>query len=140
MELKVKKLNPNAKLPTYAHPGDAGMDLYAAEATTIPARGRGLVPTGIALAVPDGYVGLVWDKSSVPANYGVTKMSGVLDSGYRGEIKLVLYNTSDTDCTFEVGQKVAQLLIQPVIQPQIIEVEELDTTSRGAGGFGSTGK
>jgi dUTP pyrophosphatase len=99
-----------------------------------------MVPTGIAIAIPEGYVGLVWDKSSVPLKWGVTKMSGVLDAGYRGEILLVMHNTSDEDVAFEAGQKVAQLLIQPVVRGDIVEAAELDETSRGANGFGSTGK
>lgn len=140
MEIKVKKLKPEAKLPTYAHPGDAGMDLYAAEETTIPAHGRATVSTGVAFAIPGGYVGLVWDKSGLAAKGGITTMAGVLDAGYRGELLVVVHNTTAEDYTFEAGQKVAQMLIQPIIQAQITEATELDDTSRGEGRFGSTGK
>lgn len=140
IDVRVKKLKLEAKLPTYAHPGDAGMDLYAAEATTISAHGRGVVSTGLAFAIPDGYVGLVWDKSGLALKAGITTMAGVLDAGYRGELQVVLHNTTDTDYTFAVGDKVAQLLVQPIVQGLIAEVSDLDDTSRGVGGFGSTGK
>lgn len=140
IDVRVKKLKPEAKLPTYAHPSDAGMDLYAAEATTILAHGRGVVPTGLAFAIPDGYVGLVWDKSGLALKAGITTMAGVLDAGYRGELRVVLHNTTDTDYTFEAGDKVAQLLVEPIVQGLIVEVSDLDDTSRGDGGFGSTGK
>lgn len=140
MIIKVKKLKSAAKLPTYAHPGDAGMDLYAAEATTIPAHGRGTAPTGLAFAIPDGYAGLVWDKSGLAVKVGITTIAGVIDSSYRGELLVAVYNTTDTDYAFAVGDKVAQLLVQPIVLGEIVETNNLDDTSRGVGGFGSTGK
>lgn len=138
--LKIKKLKPEAKLPSYAHPGDAGLDLCAAEVALIPAHTRAEISTGLAFEIPDGYVGLVWDKSGLAFKKGLTTMSGVLDAGYRGELKLLVYNTTDQDYSFNVGEKVAQLLIQPIERPEIAEADSLSETSRGEGGFGSTGR
>jgi len=140
MQIPIKKLHPEATLPKYAHASDAGMDLYALENVTLNPQERKLVPTGISLAIPFGYVGLIWDKSGIAANHGLKSMGGVIDSEYRGEIKVVMHNLSDKQVVLEKGTKVAQMLIQPVHQPELIEVEELDQTNRGWGGFGSTGK
>ncbi len=139
MTIPIKKLSPAAKLPGYAHPWDAGMDLYSAETTTILPHERKLISTGIALAIPSGLVGLVWDKSGIATNHGLKTMAGVIDAGYRGEVKILVHNLSTKPYTVEAGSKIAQLLIQPVEQREIIEVEELDDTSRGEKGFGSTG-
>ncbi|HIH12989.1 TPA: dUTP diphosphatase [Candidatus Woesearchaeota archaeon] len=136
--IKIKKLSPSAILPCYAHPHDAGMDLFTCERLTLLPGERKLVLTGIAMAIPSGYVGLIWDKSGMAAK-GLKTMGGVIDSGYRGEIKIVVHNLSDQSFTFEAGTKVAQMLIQPVEQKKLLEVEELEDTSRGEGGFGSTG-
>jgi dUTP pyrophosphatase len=140
MELSIKKLHPSAKLPSYAHESDAGMDLYALEDTVVAAKKRVLIATGIAVAIPDGYVGLFWDKSGLANKHGLTVLGGVIDAGYRGELLVGLFNTSDTDYTFQAGDKVTQMLIQPVLQPTLVEVTELNDTLRGEGGFGSTGK
>lgn len=140
MELKVKKLHPDAKIPTYAHHNDAGFDLYAMESVTIPVGVRVLVGTGIAVEIPDGYVGLIWDKSGLSNNHGLKTLGGVMDAGYRGEIKVGLMNLSDEDYTITTGHKVAQMLIQKVEHAEIKEVAELTDTARGHGGFGSTGK
>jgi len=140
MHLKIKKLHPDAKLPTFAHATDAGMDLYAVAETVIPAQGRVLVPTGLAMAIPDGYVGLVWDKSGISYKAGLKVIGGVADAGYRGEIFVGIMNTTDEDYTFHKGDKVAQILIQKVEHPTIVEVDELDDTPRGDGAFGSTGR
>ncbi len=137
--LKIKKVSPSAVLPHYAHPHDAGLDLYASEMMVIPAGERKLIPTGLAMAIPAGYVGLIWDKSGMATQHGLKTMAGVIDAGYRGEIKIVMHNVSDQPYTVQAGTKIAQMLIQPVEQKQIVEVQELDDTSRGAGGFGSTG-
>lgn len=139
MTLPIKKLHPAAKLPSYAHPYDAGMDLYSAETTTIPAGERKLIPTGIAMAIPTGFVGLVWDKSGIATNHGLKTMAGVIDAGYRGEVKILVHNLSSKPYIVEAGSKIAQLLIQPVEQRKIVEVEELDDTRRGEKGFGSSG-
>lgn len=141
MKLQVKKLDPQAKLPAYEHPGDAGLDLYALEDFIVPSRARKAgIRTGVAVAIPEGYVGLFWDKSGLAAKHGLKVMAGVIDSGYRGELLLTLLNTSEVDYQFKAGEKVMQMLIQAVGRAEIEEVAELDDTSRGAGGFGSTGR
>jgi len=137
--IKVKKLDSNAVLPQYAHPGDAGMDFYANEEIVVKGGERSLVHTGISVAIPEGYVGLFWEKSGLAMNHGIRTMAGVIDAGYRGEIKILLRNTSSDDFKVEKGMKIAQLLIQPVESKRVVEVEELDETARGEGGFGSTG-
>ena len=141
MELEVKKLDPRARLPKYEHPGDAGLDFYALEDFTVPAGKRTSgIRTGVAVAIPEGYVGLFWDKSGLAAKHGLKVMAGVIDSGYRGELLLTLLNTSDADYHFKAGEKVMQMLIQPVVQAEVTEVAELLPSERGGGGFGSTGK
>lgn len=140
MTIHAKKIHSDALLPRYALPQDAGMDFFAVETTIIPPNERKLVSTGIALAIPTGYVGLIWDKSGMAAKHGLKTMAGVIDSGYRGEVKILVHNLSGISCTLEKGAKVAQMLIQPVEQKKIVEVQELDETERGENGFGSTGK
>ena len=139
MNIPVQKLNENAKVPTYAHPGDAGMDFYALEKTVIAPGERARIGTGIAIAIPKGFVGLVWDKSGLAFKHGITLLAGVVDSGYRGEIQMVVLNTGSEPHTFEAGDKVAQVLIQPIEHPEVREVTELNDTERGEDGFGSTG-
>ncbi|OHA79708.1 MAG: deoxyuridine 5'-triphosphate nucleotidohydrolase [Candidatus Yonathbacteria bacterium RIFCSPHIGHO2_01_FULL_44_41] len=133
-------MHPDAKLPTYAHNGDAGFDLYAIESVTIRVSERVLVSTGISMEIPDGYVGLIWDKSGLSMNHGLKNLGGVVDAGYRGEIKAGMVNLSAEDYTITVGHKVAQMLIQKVEHAEITEVAELSDSTRGKGGFGSTGK
>jgi dUTP pyrophosphatase len=125
--------------PEYAHPGDAGFDLRASEELVIPAGGKVLAPTAIRLAIPAGYVGLVWDRSGLAAKHGIHCLAGVIDSGYRGEVKVVLQNLDGEDFTIEKGMRIAQLLIQPVAGAQLVRVQSLEDSSRGEGGFGSTG-
>ncbi len=137
--IQLKKLNNDAVLPCYAHLSDAGMDFFACESVVIKSGERGVIATGIAMAIPAGYVGLIWDKSGMAAKHGLKTMAGVIDSGYRGEVKIVVHNLSAIDYQVNAGEKVAQMLIQPVVQLPLLEVEELDSTSRGVGGFGSTG-
>ena len=140
MTIKIQKLHPDAILPKYACKDDAGMDFYALETTTILPQERKTVPTGIRMAIPSGYVGLIWDKSGIALKHGMTTIGGVIDAGYRGEITILLHNLSTQPFTIEKSQKIAQMLIQPVEQKEIIEVPELDmNTQRGQGGFGSTG-
>lgn len=139
MNIQVKKLHPEAKVPSFAHPGDAGMDLYSVAKLILKAGERTSVPTGIAMALPEGYVALVWDKSGVSHKFGVKVLGGVIDSGYRGEYLVGLVNLSQESFEIKVGQKIAQLLIQKVEHPEVEEVAELDETSRGDGRFGSTG-
>ena len=136
--IPIQKLNPNAKTPSYAHTGDAGMDLYSCEKVLLQPQDRKLVATGIAMAIPSGYVGLIWDKSGI-ARKGVKTMGGVIDASFRGEIKVIMLNLSKDVYTIEAGDKIAQMLIQEVKQKKIIEVKDLEKTERGEGGFGSTG-
>jgi dUTP pyrophosphatase len=139
MKLKIKKLNENAKPFKYAHEGDAGLDVYSSDKKTIKAGEREVINTGIAIALEEGYVALVWDKSGLAAKRGIKTMAGVIDSGYRGEIKIVMLNTSKEDFEIDEGDKIAQILIQKIEQAEIEEVQDLNDTTRGEGGFGSTG-
>ncbi len=139
MELPVKLLSTTAKLPSYAHATDAGMDLYAIESLEIKPGERALIKTGIALGIPVGYVGLVWDKSGIATKTGVTTLAGVIDAGYRGEVLIAVLNTSTDSYAVQAGQKIAQLLIQPFQQVTIQRVEQLTEAARGDNGFGSTG-
>jgi len=140
MQLSIKKLHLAATIPQYAHHNDAGMDLFSVSEITIQPHERVSVPTGIAMQIPDGYVGLIWDKSGISQKFGLKTLGGVVDAGYRGEIFVGLYNTGDNPYTFEAGQKLAQIIIQKIEQPEVIEVLELDDSIRGGGAFGSTGK
>jgi dUTP pyrophosphatase len=139
MELKVKRLNADAKLPRYGHPGDAGLDLFSAVDMVLNQGQTHAVPTGIQAAIPAGHVGLVWDKSGISLS-GVHRLAGVVDAGYRGEIKVVMINLSRGDFAISKGMKIAQMLIQPVIEVSVSEADSLDDTERGEGGFGSTGR
>ena len=142
--VRVKKLHPNAQLPTYGSEFAAGADLYACleEAVTIQPGETFWVPTGIALEVPVGCAGLVYARSSLGAKRGLAPANkvGVVDSDYRGEVRVVLLNHSKEPQTVQPGERVAQFVITPVLTPTYVEAEELDDTCRGAGGFGSTGK
>ncbi len=144
MNVKVKKLHPNAMLPTYGSLEAAGADLYACleEPVTIQAGETCFIPTGIALEVPKGCAGLVYARSSMGAKRGLAPANkvGVIDSDYRGEIRVVLHNHSKLPQTVEPGERIAQFIITPVLTPVYEEAAELSDTSRGAGGFGSTGK
>lgn len=140
IKISIKKLHPNAKIPQYAHPHDAGMDLFAIEHVIIPVGGRVLVGTGIAVEIPEGYVGLVWDKSGLSNTHGLKTLGGVIDAGYRGEIKVGLVNLGQAECAIGAGHKIAQILIQKVEHPTIALVDELTESVRGESGFGSTGK
>lgn len=140
MQLLIKKVDEKAAVPNFAHATDAGMDLYALESVTIAPGERVQVRTGIALAIPEGYVGLVWDKSGISHKGGLKTLGGVIDAGYRGEVMVGLLNTSMASYTFEAGHKVAQILIQPVVHPELVIVDELPAADRGEGAFGSTGK
>ncbi len=139
MQLQVQKLHPEAKMPAFAHDTDAGLDLCTVVAVTVEPGERMQIPTGLALAIPDGYVGLIWDKSGVSQKGGLKSFGGVIDAGYRGELFVGLLNTSDTAHTFAIGAKIAQILIQKVEHPELVEVSSLDATPRGDGAFGSTG-
>lgn len=139
MILKVKKLHPEARLPKYATPGDAGMDLFALGTFTFAPGTSKTIATGIAVEIPEGYVGLIWDKSGL-GSIGLKVMGGVIDSSYRGEIKVRLMHTGTAYHEFNTGDKVAQMLIQPLICADIVESSMLSESKRGSKGFGSTGK
>jgi len=140
MQIKVKKLNPDAILPNYAHPGDAGLDLFSLETYKLKPQERKAFATGITIELESGYVSLVKDKSGLAAKYGLHTLAGVIDAGYRGEYKIILINHGNQTYTINQGDKIAQLLIMPVVQVEIKETDELSDTSRNTGGFGSTGK
>lgn len=127
--------------PAYAQPGDAGCDLRAAEETVVPARGRVLVKTGISIALPDGYVGLVHPRSGLAAKHGITVLNtpGTVDAGYRGEIMVTLYNSTDADFPVAKYDRIAQLVIQQFAKAEFVVVEKLPESHRGEAGFGSTG-
>jgi dUTP pyrophosphatase len=138
MVLKVKRIHPAARLPAYGHAGDAGMDLFSCLGVTLAPGEVRAVPTGIQMAIPPGHVGLVWDKSGISLR-GVHRLAGVVDAGYRGEVKVVMVNLGSAPYVVEAGMKIAQMLIQPVISVSVVEAADLDDTVRGEGGFGSTG-
>ena len=138
-EIHVRLLHPDAKLPTRSHPGDAGLDLYCLEDRILrPGHGETL-PTGVALAVPPGHAGIIADRSSM-AKRGVKTAGGVIDAGYRGEIGVVAWNLTEGSIRLRKGDRVAQLLIVPIAAPAVKQVEALEETARGEGGFGSTGR
>jgi dUTP pyrophosphatase len=142
MELHVRRIDRDLPMPRYAHQGDAGMDLYAAENVTLAPGHRALVPTGIALAIPEGHAGFVQPRSGLAIRQGLSLVNtpGLIDSHYRGELKVIAINLDrETPIEIRRGDKIAQLVIQRVERCELIEVEDLDGTTRGEGGFGSTG-
>lgn len=128
--------------PIYAKPGDAGADLRSKVALTIPAGERALVPTGVSIALPNGYVGLVHPRSGLAAKHGITVLNtpGTIDAGYRGEIVVILFNSSNIDFPVAVGDRIAQLVIQQFERAKFVPVEKLPESDRGESGFGSSGK
>ena len=141
IEVAVRRVRSDAQLPEQAYGGDAGLDLVACESTVLEPGERAVVPTGIAVEIPPGYAGFVQPRSGLAARHGigVVNSPGLIDSGYRGEIRVVLLNTDRSE-TFvvEPGMRIAQLVIAPVADVRLVEVEELATSERGARGFGST--
>lgn len=135
------KLRHDAIVPTYAHDDDAGMDLYSVASVFLPAMSRAIVPTGISIAIPEGFVGFVHPRSGMAFNKGITVLNtpGTIDSGYRGEIKVVLYNSTKNNYTISPGDRIAQLVIQPYYRASIVMTETLPESLRGHDGFGSTG-
>ncbi|MGH8895775.1 MAG: dUTP diphosphatase [Egibacteraceae bacterium] len=141
--LRVRRLDPGLPLPSYAHPGDAGLDLRAREHVTLAPGERTVVPTGVAVAVPPGCVGLVHPRSGLAARHGVTLVNapGTIDAGYRGEVKVILANLDPAEPVHLArGDRIAQLVVQRVETVCVQEVSDLDETARGLGGFGSTGR
>lgn len=144
LDVAVHRLDPDLPLPAYAHAGDAGIDLIArCEVTLEPGGGRALVPTGVAVAIPPGYAGFVQPRSGLALKHGVTCLNtpGLVDSGYRGELKVLLVNTDPAlPFTVERGQRIAQLVVQAVEHVRLVETEDLKPSDRGEAGFGSTGR
>ncbi|MCD0451974.1 dUTP diphosphatase [Actinocorallia sp. API 0066] len=142
VEVLIKRLDPGLPVPGYAHPGDAGADLYAAEDVVLEPGERSVVPTGLAIALPDGFAAFVHPRSGLAATLGVTLVNapGTVDAGYRGEIKVTLLNTDLRETVrLARGDRIAQLVIQKVERAVFAEVADLPGSVRGAGGFGSTG-
>jgi len=142
MTLGVRRLDAAAVLPTRAHPGDAGLDLHALDGVTIHAGERAVVGTGIAVQLPPGHAGLVLPRSGLAARHGIALVNapGLIDEGYRGEIRVLLLNTDRSEeFVVEPGARIAQLVVIAVAAPEVLELDELDVSARGAGGFGSTG-
>lgn len=139
--LKIRRLDPDVTVPRYAHPGDAGLDLAAAEDRSVASGERVAVSTGLAIAVPPGWVGLVHPRSGLALERGLTVVNapGTIDAGYRGELKVLLVNLSDETVEISRGDRIAQLLLQRVGRAVLAESDDLGETERGAGGFGSTG-
>jgi len=137
----VRRLDDGVPLPAYAHEGDAGLDLYAAEAVVLAPGARALVPTGLAVAIPPGYAGFVVPRSGLALRHGVTVLNapGLIDAGYRGEVKVLLVNHDREPAAFARGERIAQLVIQPAARARLEIVDHLPISERGAGGFGSTG-
>lgn len=140
MELKVKKLDPEAKLPTKGHPGDAGIDLYTLEEVVIAPGAQVRIRTGISIEIPEGHVGLMWDKSSISFNNHLKSMGGVIDAGFRGEVHGSLVNMSSETQVLKKGQKFTQMLVQRFEHCDIVETDTLSDTIRGSGREGSTGQ
>lgn len=141
-DVLITRLDPDVPLPSYEHPGDAGADLVTTADATLAPGERALLPTGIAIALPDGYAAFVHPRSGLAARHGVSLVNapGTVDAGYRGEIRVSVINLDPVaEVTFRRGDRIAQLVIQPVVRARFHEVEHLPGSSRGAGGFGSTG-
>lgn len=139
MKIKIQKIEEDAVVPSYAKAGDAGLNLYSAEDLVLKGSERQAIKTGIKMEIPDGYVGLIWDRSGLAVNNGIKTMAGVIDCGYRGEVKVVLMNLSKEDFEIKKGYKIAQMIIQKFESPEIEIADSLSDTERGDNGFGSTG-
>lgn len=141
MTVRFRKVHPDAALPSYAHPSDAGMDVRSVEDLTIAPGRRALVHTGLVMLLPPMYEAQVRPRSGLALKSGITVLNtpGTIDSGYRGEVGVILVNLGDADFQVKKGDKIAQIVIAPVVQAQVVETTEVDETDRGVGGFGSTG-
>jgi dUTP pyrophosphatase len=142
MQLRVKRLDPAAVLPSYARPGDAGLDLFAVRALTIAPGESALVPTGIAIELPPGTEGQVRPRSGLALKFAITVLNtpGTVDEGYRGEVGVILINHGRAPFAVDAGMKIAQLVVTPRVHVDVVEAQELSDTQRGTGGFGSTGR
>ncbi len=142
MTLQVRRLDARAQLPSRAYPGDAGLDLYALDDGVLGPGERASIRTGIAVEIPDGQAGLVLPRSGIAARHGIAIVNapGLIDSGYRGEIRVLLLNTDRAaSFAFSSGERIAQLVLMRIETPEVVEVDALATSERGAGGFGSSG-
>jgi dUTP pyrophosphatase len=141
VDVAAVRLDRELPLPAYARPGDAGLDLSASESVKLESGERRLVPTGLAIAIPEGHAGLLLPRSGLAMQKGVTVLNapGLIDSGYRGELKVLLINHGPAIVAIERGERIAQLVIQTVARVRLVEVERLPDSARGEGGFGSTG-
>ena len=138
-KLLLKKLDPGAIIPTKANRFDAGYDLYALNGAIIDKHSHKLIKTGVSMAIPEGHVGLIWPRSGMAYKHGLDVFAGVIDSGYRGDIGVILYNSQYSSYHVSKGDRIAQILIQKVEDYELIEVENLEDSQRGKGGFGSSG-
>ncbi|MGE4428940.1 MAG: dUTP diphosphatase [Solirubrobacteraceae bacterium] len=141
--LAFRRLRPDAVLPVRQHPGDAGLDLCCVERVRLAPGARALVPTGLAVAIPAGHAGFVTPRSGLAVRHGISMVNapGIVDAGYRGELRVLLHNTDlQEEFVAEPGERIAQLLVVPVALPVPVEVDEHDATDRGDAGFGSTGR
>ena len=141
IQLPIQKVRPDAVVPSRAYAGDAGVDLAAIERIELGPGERAVVPTGLAVAIPDGYAGFVQPRSGLASRHGITIVNtpGLVDSGYRGELMVVLHNTDrDEPFVVEAGMRIAQLVVLPIPEVELVEVEELPATERGGRGFGSS--
>ena len=141
MRIPLQRLDEGLPIPAHAHPGDGGVDLYAREAARLRPGARAVVATGIAVAIPEGHAGLVTPRSGLAARHGISVANGpgLVDAGFRGEIKVILVNLSDEEFTIDRGDRIAQLVVVPVAVQEFVVVDDLEATIRGSGGFGSTG-
>jgi len=140
IEVAVRRLRPDAEIPGQAYEGDAGLDLAACEPAVLEPGERAIVPTGVAVEIPEGYAGFVQPRSGLAARHGIgiVNSPGLIDSGYRGEIRVVLLNTGREPFSVEAGMRIAQLVIAPVASVRLVEVDELAASERGSQGFGSS--
>jgi len=142
-ELQIRRLDPDLPLPARAHPGDAGLDLFAAEEVVLKPGERASVPTGIAVAIPDGHAGFLLPRSGLAARHGLSIVNapGLIDAGYRGEVRVLVVNLDPSEpIELARGERIAQLVVQRIEEVAVVEVEELSSSARGEGGFGSTGR
>ncbi|GAA5861835.1 hypothetical protein JCM8547_008570 [Rhodosporidiobolus lusitaniae] len=139
MSFRLQKLSPLATIPTRGSALAAGYDLYSAEDKVVPAQGKALISTGIAMAVPEGTYGRVAPRSGLASKHMIDTGAGVIDADYRGEVKVLLFNHAKEDFAVKTNDRIAQLILERIVTPEALEVESLDDTARGAGGFGSTG-
>ena len=140
MQIKITKLHPQAKVPQYMRPGDAAFDLHSNTSIVLNPGEKAVIPTGIGLEIPKGFVGLIWDRSGLAAKHALTTIAGVIDSNYRGEIGVVMLNLGKEAFTIAQHDRIAQMVIQPIHEVEFFEVDALEGSERGTAGFGSTGK